>query len=187
MISESVASVKPCCVLISADQRFLCAGENRDVGSAQLDGIEGITRGLFHIDVPATTVIAATRTSGSRKAMIRATASSDAVSVSIRKVRGTGVSIANASNVRQACDQQQSSVELLVFQGSRMFTPPSLTVALLMMIASAICWGSWANTYKGVKNYRFELFYWDYAIGIFLISLILRSRWEAAGMTRPVL
>lgn len=54
-----------------------------------------------------------------------------------------------------------------------MFTPPSLTVALLMMITSAICWGSWANTFKGVKNYRFELFYWDYAIGIFLISLIL--------------
>src|ERR1700683_3042505 len=54
-----------------------------------------------------------------------------------------------------------------------MFTPPSLTVALLMMITSAICWGSWANTYKGVKNYRFELFYWDYAVGIFLISLIL--------------
>ena len=54
-----------------------------------------------------------------------------------------------------------------------MFTPPSLNVALLMMITSAICWGSWANTYKGVKNYRFELFYWDYAVGIFLISLIL--------------
>ena len=54
-----------------------------------------------------------------------------------------------------------------------MFTPQSLTLALLMMITSAICWGSWANTYKGVKNYRFELFYWDYAIGIFLISLIL--------------
>ena len=54
-----------------------------------------------------------------------------------------------------------------------MFTPPSLTVALLMMIISAVCWGSWANTFKGVKNYRFELFYWDYAIGIFLISLVL--------------
>jgi len=54
-----------------------------------------------------------------------------------------------------------------------MFTPQSLEIALLMMITSAICWGSWANTYKGVKNYRFELFYWDYAIGILLISLIL--------------
>src|ERR1700674_4546920 len=53
-----------------------------------------------------------------------------------------------------------------------MFTPSSLTIALLMMITSAVCWGSWANTYKGVKGYRFELFYWDYALGIFLISLV---------------
>jgi len=62
-----------------------------------------------------------------------------------------------------------------------MFTPQSLTVALLMMITSAICWGSWANTYKGVKNYRFELFYWDYAIGIFLISLILALTMGSTG------
>ncbi|HEY6944171.1 MAG TPA: hypothetical protein VI431_03455 [Candidatus Acidoferrum sp.] len=54
-----------------------------------------------------------------------------------------------------------------------MFVPHTVGLALLMMIASAICWGSWANTYKGVKNYRFELFYWDYAVGIFLISLVL--------------
>jgi glucose uptake protein len=50
-----------------------------------------------------------------------------------------------------------------------------------MMITSAICWGSWANTYKGVKNYRFELFYWDYAIGIFLISLILAFTMGSSG------
>jgi glucose uptake protein len=62
-----------------------------------------------------------------------------------------------------------------------MYTPPNLTVALLMMITSAICWGSWANTYKGVKNYRFELFYWDYAIGIFLISLILAFTMGSSG------
>lgn len=62
-----------------------------------------------------------------------------------------------------------------------MFTPQSLTVAMLMMITSAICWGSWANTYKGVKNYRFELFYWDYAIGIFLMSLILAFTMGSTG------
>ena len=62
-----------------------------------------------------------------------------------------------------------------------MFTPNSLGLALLMMITSAICWGSWANTYKGVKNYRFELFYWDYAIGIFLISLILGFTMGSTG------
>src|SRR6202047_1315660 len=54
-----------------------------------------------------------------------------------------------------------------------MFVPHSFAIALIMMIASAVCWGSWANTYKGVKNYRFELFYWDYALGIFLVSLVL--------------
>jgi glucose uptake protein len=54
-----------------------------------------------------------------------------------------------------------------------MFVPHVFGIALLMMIISAICWGSWANTYKGVKNYRFELFYWDYAVGIFLISVVL--------------
>jgi glucose uptake protein len=62
-----------------------------------------------------------------------------------------------------------------------MFTPSTLPVALLMMITSAICWGSWANTYKGVKNYRFELFYWDYAIGIFLSALILAFTMGSTG------
>ncbi len=62
-----------------------------------------------------------------------------------------------------------------------MYTPQTFTVALLMMITSAICWGSWANTYKGVKNYRFELFYWDYAIGIFLMALILGHTMGSTG------
>src|SRR5450432_148098 len=62
-----------------------------------------------------------------------------------------------------------------------MFTPHSLEIALLMMITSAVCWGSWANTYKGVKNYRFELFYWDYAIGIFLISVVLALTMGSRG------
>ncbi len=62
-----------------------------------------------------------------------------------------------------------------------MFVPHTFLVALLMMITSAICWGSWANTYKGVKNYRFELFYWDYAAGIFLISLLLALTMGSTG------
>src|SRR5260370_3892913 len=54
-----------------------------------------------------------------------------------------------------------------------MFVPHSFGLALVMILTSAICWGSWANTFKGVKNYRFELFYWDYALGIFLIAVAL--------------
>jgi glucose uptake protein len=66
-----------------------------------------------------------------------------------------------------------------------MFTPPTFGVALLMVIASAICWGSWANTYKGTRNYRFELFYWDYAVGILLISIILAFSMGSLGATGP--
>jgi len=42
-----------------------------------------------------------------------------------------------------------------------------------MTILSTICWGSFANTFKGTRNYRFELYYWDYGVGIFLISVVL--------------
>ncbi len=62
-----------------------------------------------------------------------------------------------------------------------MFVPQTFVTALLMTMLSAICWGSWANTYKLTKNYRVELFYWDYAAGIFLISLALAF---ALGSTR---
>jgi len=36
-----------------------------------------------------------------------------------------------------------------------------------------LCWGSWANTQKlASANWRFELFYWDYVIGMVLLSFI---------------
>ena len=54
-----------------------------------------------------------------------------------------------------------------------MFVPSTFGVALLMTVLSTICWGSFANTAKLTKDYRFELYYWDYAIGIVLIALIL--------------
>lgn len=53
-----------------------------------------------------------------------------------------------------------------------MFTPQIYGVALVMMVLSMLCWGSWANTQKLCKNWRFELFYWDYVWGILLISLL---------------
>jgi glucose uptake protein len=62
-----------------------------------------------------------------------------------------------------------------------MFTPHSFGVALAMMLIASICWGSWANTFKGVRDYRFELFYWDYAIGIFLWALILALTMGSSG------
>lgn len=53
-----------------------------------------------------------------------------------------------------------------------MFLPHSFGLALLMMLAGMICWGSWANAYKLTPTRRFELFYWDYVAGTFLLSLL---------------
>jgi glucose uptake protein len=63
-----------------------------------------------------------------------------------------------------------------------MFVPSTFAVALVMIIISTICWGSFANTFKGTKNYRFEIYYWDYAVGIFVIAVILAlTMGSAAG------
>lgn len=53
-----------------------------------------------------------------------------------------------------------------------MWLPGSFSAALILMILSTCCWGSWANTYKGARNYPFELFYWDYIIGVVLCSWV---------------
>ncbi len=52
-----------------------------------------------------------------------------------------------------------------------MFLPGSFPAALALMLLGMICWGSWANPYKLTRNWRFELFYFDYAVGIFCTSL----------------
>ena len=54
-----------------------------------------------------------------------------------------------------------------------MFVPETYGLALLLMILCMICWGSWANTFKLAGKVRFELFYWDYAIGVFVMAVIL--------------
>ena len=52
-----------------------------------------------------------------------------------------------------------------------MYIPQKYSAALLMMLVSMLCWGSWANTQKIDKAWRFELFYWDYMWGIVLCSV----------------
>jgi glucose uptake protein len=52
-----------------------------------------------------------------------------------------------------------------------MYQPEAYAAALLFMIGSMLCWGSWANTMKLTPGYPFQLFYWDYVIGIIVASL----------------
>jgi glucose uptake protein len=52
-----------------------------------------------------------------------------------------------------------------------MFFPETYQGALLLMILTMLCWGSWANTLKLCPGYRFQLFYWDYAIGLAVAAI----------------
>jgi glucose uptake protein len=54
-----------------------------------------------------------------------------------------------------------------------MFLPETYSAALFLMILSMLCWGSWANTLKLCPRYRFQLFYWDYALGLGLGAVLL--------------
>ena len=54
-----------------------------------------------------------------------------------------------------------------------MYIVPSYTIAIVFTLITMLCWGSWANTQKlAGKTWRFELFYWDYVIGILFLSLV---------------
>lgn len=52
-----------------------------------------------------------------------------------------------------------------------MILPTTYLAALLLLIGSMLCWGSWANTQKLAGKWRFELFYYDFSAGVLLCAL----------------
>jgi glucose uptake protein len=70
-----------------------------------------------------------------------------------------------------------------------MFIVQHYSVAILLCVVTMVCWGSWANTTKLTsRDWRFELFYWDYGIGIVLMSLFLSLTLGSNGIAgRPFL
>jgi len=58
----------------------------------------------------------------------------------------------------------------------------SYFTAVIFCFITMLCWGSWANTQKlAGKEWRFELFYWDYVIGVFLLSVIFAFTMGSIG------
>jgi len=54
-----------------------------------------------------------------------------------------------------------------------MFIVNNYPLAIIFCVITMLCWGSWGNTQKlAGKTWRYELFYWDYVIGVLLLSLI---------------
>ncbi len=54
-----------------------------------------------------------------------------------------------------------------------MFLIENYWLAVCAFIFCMTCWGSWSNTQKlAAKNWRFELFYWDFVLGLVLTALV---------------
>jgi glucose uptake protein len=62
-----------------------------------------------------------------------------------------------------------------------MVLPETYTSALLLTILSMLCWGSWANTYKLAGKWRFELYYFDYALGVLIAATIAAFTFGTLG------
>ncbi len=63
-----------------------------------------------------------------------------------------------------------------------MFIIETYPIAVFFCIVTMLCWGSWANTQKlAAANWRFELFYWDYVLGILLLSLVFAFTLGSVG------
>jgi len=63
-----------------------------------------------------------------------------------------------------------------------MFIIETYTMAVCLCVITMLCWGSWANTQKlTTSTWRFELFYWDYALGILATSLALAFTLGSTG------
>jgi glucose uptake protein len=61
-------------------------------------------------------------------------------------------------------------------------TVASYPLAVGLCIVTMLCWGSWANTQKlASRQWRFQLFYWDYVFGVFLLSLLLAFTLGSSG------
>jgi len=67
-----------------------------------------------------------------------------------------------------------------------LFQPETYAIALSFMFVSMMCWGSWANAMKLCPGFKFQLFYWDYLIGLFLGALLWGFTLGSQGSTgRP--
>ena len=63
-----------------------------------------------------------------------------------------------------------------------MFIVESYAVAVALCFVTMLCWGSWANTQKlASKEWKFQLFYWDYSIGVPLLALLLALTLGSSG------
>ena len=63
-----------------------------------------------------------------------------------------------------------------------MYIPENYGLAVVLCVLTMFCWGSWANTQKlATKSWPFPLFYWDYCLGVVLLTLIFGFTLGSSG------
>lgn len=63
-----------------------------------------------------------------------------------------------------------------------MFIVDNYTMAVVLCFLTMLCWGSWGNTQKlAAKSWRYELYYWDYVIGMVIVAFLIGITFGSFG------
>ena len=64
-----------------------------------------------------------------------------------------------------------------------MFIVDNIGLAIIFCVITMLGWGSWANTLKlaGKDQWQFPLYYWDYAIGVFILGIVMIATLGISG------
>ncbi|HYL78099.1 MAG TPA: hypothetical protein VEU96_28045 [Bryobacteraceae bacterium] len=53
-----------------------------------------------------------------------------------------------------------------------MIIPETYNSALILIVLCMVFWGSWANAFKLAGKWRFELFYYDFSLGVLVAAIV---------------
>lgn len=62
-----------------------------------------------------------------------------------------------------------------------MILPHTDSTVIVLLVLCMLCWGSWPIFHKMAKRYRFELFYFDFGIGLGLVALLCGFTFGSLG------
>jgi glucose uptake protein len=85
-----------------------------------------------------------------------------------------GASVIHETSMFGKCQEKLLNEYFKKLKLLTVFILQNYSTAVIFCIVTMLCWGSWANTQKlSARSWRFELFYWDYVLGILLFAVIL--------------
>lgn len=73
-----------------------------------------------------------------------------------------------------------------------MILPGSQLYNLILLAVGMLCWGIWANTFRMTSKWRFELYYFDFAVGAVMGALLIgftvgNNGWDGFSIVDDIL